>query len=265
MSEILRIENIKSGYDEKVVLKDVSFEARKGELIGIIGPNGSGKTTLARNITKVLPLMHGKILYDGYDIEGLNLNAIAKKISFVPQEINTVFSLSVFDLVMMGRFPYVGRFREETQSDFEIVKKALEVTHTHDFLTRSLDEISSGEKQRVLIAKALAQEPELLILDEPTSRLDIGHQIVIMDMLKRLNSQKGITILSILHDLNIASDYCDRLILLDNGRVSGIGTPEEIIDYRFIEDVYKVTVVIKPSPATGRPHVVLSPNEKPIS
>ncbi len=261
MQDILKAENIKSGYADRIVLKNISFAIKEKEFIGIIGPNGSGKTTLARSITKVLPLLNGRILYKEADIKAMPLNELAKKISFVPQEISTVFSLTVFDLVIMGRFPYIGRFREETKQDIDIVSNCLELTDTVDFSSRGLDEISSGEKQRVLIAKALAQEPELLILDEPTSKLDIGHQIYIMDLLKKLNTQKGITVVSILHDLNIASDYCDRLILLNNGGIYGMGTPEEIIDYKLIEEVYKTTVVIKPSPATAKPHVILLPKK----
>ncbi len=256
---MLKVENIKSGYDDRIVLNDISFQLRENEFVGMIGPNGSGKTTLARSITKVLPLLHGEILYKGVNTKTMSLNEIARKISFVPQQINTVFSLTVFDFVMMWRFPHINRFKEETKKDIGIVRKSLELTDTINFLSRDLDEISSGEKQRVLIAKALAQEPELLILDEPTSKLDIGHQVHIMDLLKRLRLQKGITILSILHDLNIASDYCDRIILLNNGEILSIGTPEEIINYKLIEEVYKTTVVIKPSPATGKPHVVLLP------
>ena len=259
MEKLLSVDNLSTGYGKDLILKKVSFDILENEFIGVIGPNGSGKTTLARAITKVLPIKEGRILYEEKDLISFSLEKIAKNISYVPQEINPVFDMKIMDIAMMGRHPYIGRFHEETHKDIEIVLDSLKMTDTYELKDRYFDEVSSGEKQRVLIAKALAQEPKLLILDEPTSKLDIGHQSHIMSLLKKLNMEKNITIMAILHDLNIASDYCGRLIMLDKGAIKGIGAPREIIEQRLIEEVYKTFVLVNPSPASNKPHVTLKP------
>ena len=166
------------------------------------------------------------------------------------------------DVVMMGRYPHLKRFGFESKRDYEIARDALDTVRCGQYAEDDIDKISAGEKQRVIIAKALAQEPSVLILDEPTSRLDIGHQIEIFDIIKRLNLEKKITVIAVLHELNLASDYCDRLVLLDKGRIFKTGSVEEILTYQNIEKVYNTTVVVDKSPATKNPHVVLAPKYK---
>jgi iron complex transport system ATP-binding protein len=262
MKAQFQLDRISSGYDEKIVLQDISFEIKEGEFLGIIGPNGSGKTTLLRTLTRILRPISGKITYKGEELSRLSLKQLAKDIAFVPQETFSAFSFTVLDIVMMGRYPHLGRFELESKRDYDIAKKALETVGCLELVNEDLDKISAGERQRAIIAKALAQEPGMLMLDEPTSRLDIGHQIEIFDIIKRLNIDKRITVITVLHDLNLAGDYCDRLVLMDRGRVFKIGSVGEILTYQNIEKVYNTTVVVDKSPATKNPHVVLTPKYK---
>ena len=258
---MLKLENIHSGYNNIPVIEGITLNIENGEFVGMIGPNGSGKTTLARTITKIIKPSKGKVYYKDGDIEKIDISELARDVAFMPQEMNTVFSISVYDIVMMGRFPHIKRFRDAVKKDHDIVNECLRLTEVLNLSEKDIDEISSGERQRVLIAKALAQEPKLLILDEPTSKLDIGHQVQIMDLLRKFNRTKNITIIAILHDLNIASDYCKRLILLNNGRLEAIGTPEKIIESSLIEKVYKTPVYISESKASNKPHITLRPAE----
>ena len=187
MKARFQLNNISSGYDKKVILQDISFEIKEGEFLGIIGPNGSGKTTLLKTLTRILKPVSGKITYNGEDLSRLDLRVLARDIAFVPQETSSAFSFNVLDIVMMGRYPHLGRFELESKRDYDIAKQALRTVRCLEFANEDLDKISAGERQRVIIAKALAQEPGILMLDEPTSRLDIGHQIEIFDIIKRLN------------------------------------------------------------------------------
>ena len=259
MDTLFKLNNVSSGYGTKVVLKSLSFEIREGEFFGIIGPNGSGKTTLLKTMTHVLNPVSGTVLFRGTDIPQIDSRTLARDIAFVPQETLSAFSFNVMEIVLMGRYPHISRFEMETKRDYNIAKNALKTVTCLHLASEDLDEISAGERQRVMIAKALAQEPNVLMLDEPTSRLDIGHQIEIFDIIKRLNRERGITVIAVLHDLNLAADYCDRLLLLDSGSVFKIGSVDEILTYQNIEQVYKTVVLVKDSPATKKPHVILVP------
>ena len=262
MNRLFEIKNIKSGYDKKAVLHEVSFEINEGEFLGIIGPNGCGKTTLLKTITRTLAPFSGDIIYRGKDLLKMDLKKLAGEMAFVPQQTLTSFSFNILEVVMMGRYPHLGRFQMEGKKDYEIAHNALKELKCLEFIDKDIDEISAGEKQRVIIAKALAQEPSVLVLDEPTSSLDIGHQIEIFDLIKKLNIDKKITVISVLHDLNLAGDYCDRIVLMDKGRVFKVGASEEILTYQNIEKIYKTTVVVNESPATKRPHITLVPKYK---
>ncbi len=259
MNALFNVDKLNAGYDRKAVLHDISFEANEGEFLGIIGPNGCGKTTLLKTLTRVLLPFSGDILYRGKEILKIDLKELARDVAFVPQETSSAFSFNVLEVVMMGRYPHLGRFQMESKRDYEIAYKALEELKCLEFIDKDIDEVSAGEKQRVIIAKALAQEPSVLVLDEPTSSLDIGHQIEIFDLIKRLNIDKKITVISVLHDLNLAGDYCDRIMLMDEGRIFKLGAVDEILTYQNIEKVYKTTVLVNESPATKKPHIVLVP------
>jgi iron complex transport system ATP-binding protein len=229
--------------------------------VGIIGPNGSGKTTLLRLSSRVLLPRKGNIYFQDKDIFRMDLKEFCRSVAFVSQDIATTFSFSALELVLMGRIPHLRRMQFETKKDIEISESALALTDSLGLKDKRIDELSAGERQRVVIARALAQEPVLLFLDEPTSHLDIGHQIQVMDLLKKLNREK-LTIIMVLHDLNLASAYCNRICLLDNGSIFKEGTPEEVLTYKNIEAVYKTIVLVNDNPVTGRPNVVLVPGVK---
>jgi len=257
MNTILKIDNLSGGYAKELVIKGISLEIKKGDFLGIIGPNGSGKSTLLRLMTRVLTPQNGRIALEHKDIFQMKLKEFCQKVAFVPQDALINFSFSVEEIVLMGRIPHLGRLEFESKRDFLIAQDALSITDTLYLKEKQIDELSAGERQRVIIAKALAQEPILLFLDEPTSHLDIGHQIQILDLLKSLNKENGLTIVMVLHDLNLASEYCNRLILLNEGRIFKEGSSEEVLTYQNIEAVYKTVVVVNKNPINFKPYVIL--------
>jgi iron complex transport system ATP-binding protein len=211
-------------------------------------------------MSRVLYPQKGMVLFEGKDITKIGLKKLCQKIAFVPQDTLISFSFTVWEIVLMGRIPHLKRFQFETKKDFLIAQNSLRLTDTVGLREKSIDQLSAGERQRVVISKALAQEPNLLFLDEPTSHLDIGHQIRILDLLKGINREKGLTVVVVLHDLNLASEYCERLILLNNGRIFRDGKPDEVLTYRNIEEVYKTTVLVNTNPKSLKPHVMLISN-----
>lgn len=258
MAEFLELRNISAGYGEKIILKDISFKVEKGEFIALIGPNGAGKTTLFRTLLGIIPALKGEIIFKGQNFSSLSLAYRAKHIASLPQMYIHNIHLRVEEFILLGRFPYLDRFRRVSSSDIQITHEVIELLELGELKKMYVNELSGGDLQRVLIAQALVQQPELLLLDEPTTHLDIGHQIEIMDILYNLN-QKGLTIITVLHDLNLASEYCQRLILLNKGRMVKDGTPHEVLDYRVIEEVYNTTVVVKENPYSKKPFLILIP------
>ena len=257
MSKILNIQNLSCGYP-KFQLSDINIDILKGSFAGIIGPNGSGKTTLFRAITGTLGLKSGKILLSDKNLRSFSLRERAQNIAIVSQFIDTV-DLSVEDYVLMGRVPYHSRFNLfETEEDFEIARKYMEMTDTWRFKDQLMSELSGGEQQLAGIARALTQQPQLLLLDEPTSHLDITHQVHILNVLQQLNQDMGLSVLMVIHDLNLASEYCDQLILVNKGKIHTQGTPEEVLTFQNIEDVYQTVVVTQNNPLSGKPAVFLA-------
>jgi len=256
---MFKIENINCAYGSKTVINNVSFKIEEGELVGIIGPNGSGKTTLLRAMTRVLKIHSGNIFFNEKNIWHMNIKELSRRIAVVSQNSPANF-ITAEEFIFLGRMPHFKAFHFfETKKDKEIVEECMALTDTLRFRDRYLHELSGGEKQLVVIARALAQEPCLLLLDEPTAYLDITHQIKIMDLIKKLNKKLGITVVMVLHDLNLASEYCHKLILISNGRVHKMGKCEEVLEYKTIEDVYKTVVVIKKSPVSLKPYVFMVP------
>jgi iron complex transport system ATP-binding protein len=262
MGLLLKINNVSAGYYKENVVKGISLNVNQGDFLGLIGPNGSGKTTLLRLITKVLYPRIGEIYFKGENISKMDSKEFCRNVAFVSQDFASNFAFSVMEVVLMGRIPHLKRLQFETKKDFNIAEDALSVCDILDLKEKIIDELSAGERQRVIIARALAQEPTLLLLDEPTSHLDIGHQIQILDLLRRLNRQNNLTIVMVLHDLNLASAYCDRIVLIDNGNVFKEGNPEQVLTYQNIEAVYKTIVLVNENPVTHKPNVVLVPREK---
>ncbi|MCX5656905.1 MAG: ABC transporter ATP-binding protein [Candidatus Omnitrophica bacterium] len=262
MSEILlEAESISCGYGKKIILKDISFEVKEGEFLGIIGPNGAGKSTLLKTVSKIIPPLSGAVYYQGEDISKLRHKVLARNMAYVSQEAQVWFSFSVLEILMMGRYPFLKRLEAEGKADWDIMKKAVSLTDIGELIYNSLDELSSGERQLVFIAKSLIQEPKLLLLDEPTAHLDIGHEMKIFDLLRKLNRQYRLSIIAVLHDLNLASQYCDRLLLLSGGGIKKAGTPEEVLEYKIIEEAYNTVVVIKENPISKKPHVFTIPEK----
>ncbi len=250
MSEILELQKVTTGYRENPVLKELDFSVEENEIFGVIGPNASGKSTLLRVIDRVIQPWEGKVLFRGKNLVELDKKEVARSISVVPQEFNVNYSLTVEELVRLGRTPHLGVLSFEDEEDEEIVKDSLELTDTEFLRNRSFHDLSGGEKQRVIIAKALAQDPELLLLDEPINHLDINNQEEVLNLLRRLVRERDLTIVSTFHDLNLASRYCQSLILLENGRVHSKGDPTEVITEDTINKVYGTEVAVTTNPET---------------
>ena len=252
----LTINGVDCYYGSTKVLESVSFKVQNGDFVGVIGPNGSGKTTLLRCICGVLKPKTGVVLIDNYDIGSLTRREIAQHIAVVPQESYVGFNFKVLDVVLMGRNPHIKTFGSESKKDLEVVYRAMKLTGILHLADRFITDISGGEKRRVIIARALAQEPNVLLLDEPTIHLDINHQIEIMDLLKKLCSKKELAIIAVFHDFNLASKYCDKILMLSNGRIISLGSPEEVITENNIQKVFNVKVFIERHPSTGFLYVV---------
>ncbi|MFB3885893.1 MAG: ABC transporter ATP-binding protein [Thermodesulfobacteriota bacterium] len=254
---MIDIRSISFRYHEAWVLRDVSFQVGKGEFVGVIGPNGSGKTTLLKILYGLLSPQQGEVLFELTPLKGMSRTDIAKRIAVVAQEAYPLFPFRVVEIVLMGRAPYLGYLMFEKGRDLEIARKAMERTEILSFSERPIDELSGGERKRVFIARALAQEPEVILLDEPTSNLDIHHQIEFLDLILSLNREKGLTIVMATHDMNVASEFCDRLVLLRGGKVYKTGAPEEVITRETIETVYGSNVWVDQNPVSRKPRISL--------
>ena len=262
MGYILRVNELVSGYENKEVLKGISFSVAEGSFLGIIGPNGSGKTTLFRSITRVLKPYEGEIFYKGKSLNRIPRRELAREVAVLPQMLGIPFPCSVEEFVFMGRFPYLGRLERTKRVDSEIVEKAMVSADILSLRERRVSDLCGGERQRVILAQALAQEPELLLLDEPTAHMDIGHQIEILDLLRKLNREKKITVIMVSHDLNLAGEYCERLILLKEGKIYQKGSPAEVLSYVHIEAVYETVVLVEKNPLSGKPYIILVSGEE---
>ena len=218
-------ENISFTYETSLVLKDLSISIQKQDFIGLIGPNGSGKSTLLKIMGGVLKTDSGSIQFKKTSVSKINKKLFAQSVSWIPQDHPMVFPFKVSEIVMMGRHPYLSALAFESEEDFDIARRAMETTMTSQFSDRYFNEISGGEKQRVMIASALAQNPKMMLLDEPTSALDLKYQIQILNILKNLNVNHDMTLVIAMHDLNLASRFCNRLVLLSEGEIVRDGTP----------------------------------------
>jgi len=257
----LEILDIICSYGSTPVLNGVTFRIGKGDFVGIIGPNGSGKSTILKTISRVLTPRSGKVLLLNQDIYSITRPKIARKLAVVSQETKIDFDFTAEEIVLMGRLPHLSKFEKESQKDLARARKAMELTRTLHLAPRIITELSGGEKQRVIIARALTQEPEILLLDEPTSHLDINHQTEILDLMKKLSNKNKLTVVVVLHDLNMAAQYCDYLILLSGGKVFALGPPQEVITASNIKAVYNSDVIITNHPVYDRPMV--TPLSKP--
>ena len=238
----LKVKDVEFSYTSVPVLSDVCLELAQSEMLGVVGPNGAGKSTLIRCIDRILKPLRGTILLDGEDIQHMSMMETARKFGYIPQSASQVFPATVFDTVLMGRSPHIGW--RSSKKDNEKVLDVLQMLNIEDLAMRDINEISGGQQQRVFIARALAQEPGTLLLDEPTSNLDIQHQLEVMEIIKDLVVKKGISTIMAVHDLNLASRYTDRVIIMKGGRIFAAGTPPDVLTPENIRSVYGVEVEV---------------------
>ncbi len=259
MDVALGVKQLACGYGRREVLEDLTFDLHQGEMLGVIGPNGSGKSTLIRALTRILSPSRGSIALYGRPLQHHTVREIACQIAVIPQQTPVTFAFSSLDVVRMGRTPHLRRFRRESSKDREIALEAMRRTDCLAFRDRPIHELSGGERQRVIIARALAQQPSILLLDEPTSFLDLNHQVEIFDLLRHVCASDGLAVLCVSHDLNLASEYTTRLIMLKDGRTYADGPPERILTRGYIKAVFETEVTVIPSPYSGAPQIILKP------
>lgn len=252
------------------ILRDLTFHVEPGEILGIVGPNGSGKTSLLKLLAKLTAPQQGSIALFGISLARLSQDKMAQMVAFVPQDSAQMFPFTVAETVLMGRFPHRHQtrwsmgFGWEDQADCEVAAHAMATMDVGHLAARAVTDLSGGERQRTMIARALAQAPRLLLLDEPTAFLDLQHQIEICSVLRRLRDERGLTVVIVSHDLNLASQYCDRVAMLKDGRVSAVGTPSEVMSVEVLREVYGCDVLVDPHPESGLPRITLPRHHEPF-
>jgi iron complex transport system ATP-binding protein len=249
-SEILQIRNLNFAYRDDPVLRYISLSLGSSEFIGIIGPNGAGKSTLIKHMAGVLVAGEGRVLLEGTSLGSIPRRKLARTIAYLPQEVELIFSFSVEEVLRMGRYPHTQGIGIFTKKDGEILDYVSRMLEIESFRKRSFSDLSGGEKQRILIASALAQEPKLVLLDEPTSALDLHHQLAIYRILQKLQQKDGLTVVVVTHDINLAAQFCTRMILMDRGEIIGDGPPDRILQFQILQDVFGVKVYIDINPMT---------------
>ncbi len=255
----VHVKEVSHAYKESIVLDRLSIRIREGEFFIIIGPNGSGKTTLLKTICGIEPVRSGEVNIRGKSIRRHTGNELAKVLSFVPQSLPEDFPFTVFQTVMMGRYPHLGALGIESDRDLEVTRRSIEFCGITSLADRKMNQLSGGERQRVFIARALCQQPRVLLLDEPTASLDLSHQVRIMDLMEQLKHEQGLTIVMVSHDVNLAAMYADRLLLMKSGGVAGVGKPEEVLTFETLEKVYGCTILVDESPLGKAPRITLVP------
>jgi len=238
------------------ILNNINITFEKGKFYSIVGPNGSGKTTLLKNILKLIDVDKNTIFIDNNEVTKLKNNELSKLVSYVPQNTNIEFNFSVMDIVMMGRNPYLKRFQAEGKDDYEIAEKAMKITDIWHLRDRGINTLSGGERQRAIIARALTQNTDIILLDEPISQLDIHHQINLMKLLKELTEKMNITVITVIHDLNYAIQYSDYLVFLNDGKVFSCGCPEEVITKDNLKKIYNMEFHIMNNSLTNKPIIL---------
>ncbi len=265
MNEAIEINNLSYAYDDHLVLHHLSFSIQKGDFFIIIGPNGSGKTTLMKIISGLVKLQQGDLTILNQSILTYTPKALARKIAFVPQMAPPDFPFTVTELVLMGRSPHLGPLGLEREKDLAIAQKAMEFTGVEHLSHRKLDQLSGGEQQRVYIARAICQDPQVILLDEPTASLDLAHQVRIMDMMEKLKEDKNVTVVMVSHDVNLAAMYGERLLLLKEGRIVSMGHPTDVLTYQALEEAYGCTILVDVSPIGKYPRVTLVPQKNMLA
>ena len=254
----ITVDNISFGYDPATpVVRDVSFTVRTGEFLSLVGPNGSGKTTLLRLLDRIFFPHRGTILLGDQPLAKFSRTAIARRIAFVPQDNSIQFPFTVAEIVLMGRAPHSGGMAFENAHDWDVAREMMRLTDVAGFADQPVTNLSGGERQRVFIARALAQQPEIILMDEPNAHLDIAHQVDMFRIIKRLNTESGLTVLSVSHDLNLAAAYSDRIAMMVGGTLAALGTPAEVLTDARIHEVFRTPVIVDTHPVHGAPRVSL--------
>ncbi|MYL36959.1 adenosylcobinamide amidohydrolase [Halobacillus litoralis] len=256
---MIDIQHLYAGYDHDI-LHDLSFSVNKGEMFGVLGPNGSGKTTLLKALNGTLPI-RGDVVIQGRPIRQMTAKETAREMAVLPQHHDVSFSTTVEQTVLIGRYPYQkGLFKQWTKEDYRIAEEVMEQTGVTRFRHQSLLSLSGGERQRVFLAQALAQKPGILLLDEPTNHLDFSYQKQMLDALKQWSLKDGLTVIAIFHDLNLASMYCDRLLLLDQGSIRALDEPEEVLEVGHLSEVYQSEIHVHAHPSFSKPFTNVVPS-----
>lgn len=255
-STALHVKDVSVGYGERTVLDTLNVDIKRGAVTSIVGPNGCGKSTLLRTMSRLLNPAKGEIVLDGKSIHDIPTRKLATQLGLLPQTPIAPDGIVVADLVGRGRTPHQGILGRWSQQDYDIVAEALETTGISDLAERSIDELSGGQRQRVWIAMALAQRTETLLLDEPTTYLDVKHQLDVLDLLTELNRDRGTTIVMVLHDLNLAARYSDELVAVSGGKVFAHGHPREVITKENVKSVFGIDSVIITDPVSDQPAVM---------
>lgn len=260
MTASLTIKDLGHSYGGRPVLDSLTFSVQEREFFIIIGPNGSGKTTLVKALSGAFRPKKGQIEILGRSVYNISRRTIARYVAVVPQSPPADIPFTVAEVVLMGRSPHLGLLQVEKQRDVDLAERAMAFTRVQGLAGRRLDQLSAGERQRVLIARAICQEPRIIILDEPTAPLDLAHQIQVMDLLERLRRENGITVIMVSHDLNLAAMYADRLLLLCDGRLVSMGRPQDVLTFGTLEQAYGCVLLVDENPIMKVPRLTLVPS-----
>jgi iron complex transport system ATP-binding protein len=253
---MIKTDDLYFSYNSNLILEKVSLQVLPGEFVGIIGSNGAGKSTLLKLLDRIIQPDSGKIFIFDRNLESYSRRSLAKLIGFVPQLFSTAFNFTALEIVLMGRFPYQKFFGYETRTDIEIVEKSMYLTDCYSLRNRSFLKLSAGEQKRVVLASSLAQEPKILLLDEPTTTLDLNHQVHFYKILKKLQVKEGLTILMVTHDLNFAGQFCDRIVALKNGKIIADNLVNNVFIKPVLEEIYNTPLEVMKHPRTGIPLIL---------
>jgi iron complex transport system ATP-binding protein len=259
MNPAITIANLNHSFGKRKVLQQLSFSVEKGEFFIVIGPNGSGKTTLMKLMAGILKPQKGNLTTMGLPNCSYTPKKLARAVAFVPQRLPVDLPFTVGEAVLLGRAPYQGALGIERDRDLEIALQAMQFTAVDHLAGATIDQLSGGEQQRVFIARAICQEPDIMLLDEPTASLDLAHQVKVMDLMEKLKQERGVTVIMVSHDINLAAMYGDQVLLLKDGEVVCIGIPSTVLSFRMLEETYGCKLLIDESPLGGFPRITLVP------
>lgn len=259
MTAAVSVQALFHAYDGSPVLRRLSFDIAQGEFFIVIGPNGSGKTTLMKMIAGLIRPQSGEIRISGKSIRKYRRKALARRMAFVPQQMPLDFPFAVEEVVLFGRSPHLGTFGLTSEEDLHHARQAMAFTEITHLARRRLNQLSGGECQRVFIARAICQDPEIIVLDEPTASLDISHQLRIMDMMEKMKQERHVTVIMVSHDVNLAAMYADTLMLLHQGETVRVGAPSDVLTYETLEQAYGCTLLVDESPLDHLPRVTPVP------